>query len=247
MVKKMAQQNKYIQTVCELTDEPNSHRAVAKYVARFRNQGQSLESLAKALDIFSIIEEELAFDGGVFELGSKLIIKINSGSHPTRRRFTLAHELGHLIISSKEAKSARRCLTSNPLEAACDAVAAELLMPFDEVVGSLDKDASIDSFLAFVNHFNVSLHAAAVRIKELKIWKESIGFWKLNPSLDELWLVGKRYWNNKAVRVSLFEDGFASANFVQAELMYGDARGIHPIYVQTRKLGKNYVLALVRV
>ena len=237
------QPNKYVTFMCESTGEADPLRAIAKYVYRYRSPGMALENLAKALGVSAIVEERLPFDGGVFSEGIELTIKINSDTIPARRRFTLAHELAHLIISAGKARSARRCLKSDPLEKACDCIAAELLMPLDEARGFLEKRTSMGALLSFSDRFNVSLYAASVRIKELKAWKESIGLWKWNGSAQQLWYVGKRFWNLDELLSAACERAMKSTSAVETDVLY---EGTHTVYLKVQKLGRDHIVGFIR-
>jgi Zn-dependent peptidase ImmA (M78 family) len=237
--------NKYLTSMCKSSGEADPLRAVAIYVDEHRKPGMTLAELAKILGVSAIIEEKLPFEGGVFAEGDRLIIKVNSSSVPVRRRFTIAHELGHLIISPGNAQSARRCLASNPLERACDCVAAELLMPFHEAMGSVEGRASMFALLSFADRFKVSLHAAAVRIKELEVWKESVGLWKWNGAAEQLWYVGKRLWIDQQLLAPAFERAIHSTTVVETDVLYSDTKGPHMAYLKIQRLGKDHILAFV--
>ena len=239
------QDNAYIASMCKATGDADPLRAISKHVDRYRKPGMTLESLATTLGVSAIVEEMLPFDGGVFPDGANLIIKINSDSIPTRRRFTLAHELAHVIISVGSAGSARRCLKSNPLEDACDFLAAELLMPIDEALVFLDKRASLGALLSFSERFNVSLHAAAVRISELKVWKESIYFWKWSGSPKQLWYVGQRFWFDEEFIASVIKRAIQSRSVVETEVLCNNARGQNRRDLKVQKLGSNYALGFL--
>lgn len=238
--------NSYVASMCKSTDEADPLRAVAKYVDRYRKPGLTLENLARTLGVSAVVEEKLPFDGGVFSDGTKLTIKINSSSLPTRRKFTLAHELAHLIISQGNAQSARRCLRSTPLEQACDCVAAELLMPIDEALGSIEGHASMGALLSFADKFKVSLYAATVRIKELKVWKESIGLWRWNGSATQLWYVGKSFGIGHKLPSEVCERAMRSTSVVKTHVYGSDSSGIHPVYLKVQKLGREYIVGLIR-
>jgi Zn-dependent peptidase ImmA (M78 family) len=242
---KNPRRNNYIASICRSIGEAAALRAVAKYVDQYRRPGMTLEDIGRALGVSAIVREKLPFDGGVFSEGTELTIKINSSSIPTRQRFTLAHELGHLIISAGSTRSARRCLKSNPLEEACDCVAAELLMPMDQVRTFVEKPASMRALLSFANRFNVSINAAAVRINELKVWKESIGLWKWDGGAKQLWYVGKRFWSDKQLPSGAFEEAMRSTSSLTTDALCSDSRGTRSVDIRVQRLGRDYILGLI--
>ena len=80
-----------------------------------------------------------------------------------RRRFTIAHELGHAVI---EGLGSGRPRHGRELETICNMIAAELLLPRKVVQPFLVKPNLVALFrLAQV--FDVSLRTAAIRCKEL--------------------------------------------------------------------------------
>ena len=239
------QSNRYIASLCKVTGEAAPLHAIAKRVDQFRKPRQTIEDIAKALGVSAVVKEKLPFDGGLFSKGVDLIIKINAASIPARQRFTLAHEVAHLIISSGSARSARRCLKSDPLEQACDAVAAELLMPIDEALRFVEEGASVDALRAFSNRFNVSLDASAVRIKELNAWRESIGLWKWNGRAEQLWYVGRRFWSDQQLPSGPFEEAMRNTSVVKTYALHDDMRGVRPVDVRVQRLGRDHVLGLI--
>ena len=83
-----------------MVGETNWIRSAMVFVNRFHEVGTRLADTAYRLGVDKIVEAALPFDGGVFEDSrGSIIIKLNSLSPRTRRRFTLAHEPGHLMIS----------------------------------------------------------------------------------------------------------------------------------------------------
>ena len=56
------------------------------------------EELARKLGIVVLESPLVGCDGWVLSGSAGLIIRLNSNNPSTRRRFTLAHELGHLLL-----------------------------------------------------------------------------------------------------------------------------------------------------
>jgi Zn-dependent peptidase ImmA (M78 family) len=129
-----------------------------------------------------VVVEEKEFaeeiDGFYLRLpGAPPIIAINNSytKPPTRRRFTLAHEIGHHLLSRKISPDKRlfffdTSTTSRTImERACDRFAALLLMPeglvksyYDELAYNVEKRISIMS-----QRLGVSSWALRRRLKEL--------------------------------------------------------------------------------
>jgi predicted transcriptional regulator len=84
-----------------------------------------------------------------------------------RRRFTVAHELGHYFLHSAQGEVpliANR-LGSSPAERECNWFAAALLMPEEEFRNEVKKEGAEDEGLA--QQFGVSATAVAIRKRSL--------------------------------------------------------------------------------
>lgn len=96
---------------------------------------------AIAEDMLGLIVEQRALDVSGALLPAEREIYLNVGEAPTRRRFTLAHELGHWVCQCSSGASAPVYCRDKDLGAAADRAlereanifAAELLMPESEL------------------------------------------------------------------------------------------------------------------
>jgi Zn-dependent peptidase ImmA (M78 family) len=239
------QRNRYIQQICNAVGESEPALAISKFVSNYRHPGEEIPSICKKYGVQEILYEELPFEGGVFGEADKLVIKINRNSPPTRQKFTLAHELAHLMIASQKLKSARRSLSSAPLEIACDQVAAELLIPLSEISQLDFRNVSPSLILSLSHKFGVSLHAMALRISSLRLLRPSIGLWKWeNGSSKELWYAGKRLWVTRRPHFIAFERAMESSDCIRMKDLWESPRGFHPVLIDVRRLGKDFLLAL---
>ncbi len=122
-----------------------------------------------------------------------------SQSSVTRQRFTLAHELGHVLLMRNAqrgiAVSLRRyrgasipdTAHQDPVEeAVCNAFAAELLVPTDEIRQALsNKRVDPTDVVEMARSYNVSMQVSAKKIVRI-LGKERIGF--------SLWDCVRRKW-----------------------------------------------------
>ena len=121
--------------------------------------------------------------------GSHWVIVVNSLHHPNRKRFTVAHELGHLILHRYKTphadrgfrlRDARSSEGSVLEEIQANQFAAELLMPRSMLMRALEdtdlehapaNEDQDDNFERIVHqlsgHFRVSRQAMAVRLSSL--------------------------------------------------------------------------------
>lgn len=254
--------NKYVAAICGALGKGDTASAVETLVQPYRQAGGTLRSVALGLGAAEIIEEALPVDGAVVvDGGHRLTIRINSAHSPQRRRFTLAHEIGHLILSEFLGGKAP-CHKDSQLEDACDAVAAELLMPVGEVVPLVRNQGapSPERLKVIADYFGVSLPAAARRVHDdLMLWKHSIGLWEFKndegpggfpggvPSdmpPDEKWFVG-RLWKTKRPPFAAFHWALASSSPVRTRESIIEDSECRPFLLEVLHLGHNRLLGTV--
>lgn len=145
-----------------------------RYHQRFGGAEFPVPVEAIAEDLCGLVVEE--FDG--LEVSGMLLpserrICLNLAELPQRRRFTLAHELGHWICQAQNgASAARYCraeevgldATTKRLEREANVFAAELLMPEEEVRGVWAGDPD-----ACAEHFGVSGEAMRWRLYSFEL------------------------------------------------------------------------------
>ena len=143
-----------------------------------------VEKLAKGLGVrveFNPFDDELS--GMAFLRDGKPVIGVNANHHPNRQRFTIAHELGHILLHHRELEAAvlidknfipRNSVSAegiDPLERQANAFAAELLMPVKfvrKVLSKSARDLSDDDYLiGLAKRFRVSLAAFQFRLQSL--------------------------------------------------------------------------------
>ena len=129
------------------------------------------EKLASDLGV-SIRESPMdGCDGWCLTLDNRSIIRINSNQSPARKRFTLTHELGHLIlgIPGVVGESYEDMLSSNSSEErSVNELASELLMPTTVVRSLLPEMPVVAGTLQkLAKRANVSDLAAAIRVCNL--------------------------------------------------------------------------------
>lgn len=148
-----------------------------------------VDRLARALGARLSFEpsEDNDVSGMLFRDGTRTIIGVNAGHASTRQRFTIAHEIGHLllhpgrpIILDKLVRVNRRdsvsALASDRQEIEANQFAASLLMPRDLVASEKDrlmnKQAGItenDLVRDLATRFNVSSEAMGHRLTNLGV------------------------------------------------------------------------------
>jgi Zn-dependent peptidase ImmA (M78 family) len=140
-----------------------------------------LERVAERLGIDVYWEEFVEqIDGMYIRVpGAPPVIAVNSSylKPHARRRFTLAHEIGHHLLGRQKSDVARPFsldglkTRKTPVERACDRFAALLLMPepivrqwFDDLSANPENRVAI-----MAQRFDVSIWAMRVRLRELDL------------------------------------------------------------------------------
>lgn len=123
-----------------------------------------LDILADKLQVGPIRYEDIPFSGELRPVGERHVVVCSAQLAPSRRRFTIAHELSHAILE----KSGQNCPRTGPeLERICDILATELLMPRAEFLENAGKDPTLDGIFRLARMFETSITATALRYAEL--------------------------------------------------------------------------------
>lgn len=116
--------------------------------------------------------------------GDEAVIGVNADHHPNRRRFTIAHELGHFLLHFDRSaffldaspiffRQETTMATDHLQEREANAFAAELVMP-EAAMRALMASEPIDVFddaavKWMANRFGVSTQALVIRLTELDL------------------------------------------------------------------------------
>jgi Zn-dependent peptidase ImmA (M78 family) len=135
-----------------------------------------------------------AFEGDVsgvlYRESDRILIGVNSTHAPTRQRFTMAHEIGHLVMHEGRPVVVDRLVrvnlrdgTSNQEEIEANAFAAELLMPrrlisaqIQRLVERARPIVPQELVAELAGAFRVSLEAMSYRLENLGILDPNAGF-----------------------------------------------------------------------
>lgn len=148
-----------------------------------------VESVAERLGAqisYSPFEGDLS--GMVFRDDAKVIIGVNSLHHPNRQRFTIAHEIGHMLLHKGQEVHVDRTyrvnlrddLSSQAVsrdEIEANAFAAALLMPAEMLIEDLRGQEidceSEDQLRVLAAKYGVSLQALNLRLINLGLVSSS--------------------------------------------------------------------------
>ena len=133
-----------------------------------------VQQLAGLMGISSIVERPGHGDGRLEVERGRTKIVVRPRTAPARRRFTIAHELGHHYLRQRDVND----LAPSSEERFCNQFAAALLMPgaWTEARGAGEEDLA--TLCAFATEAEVSLSAALLRLRQLCSWRGSLLRWR---------------------------------------------------------------------
>jgi Zn-dependent peptidase ImmA (M78 family) len=190
----------------------------------------SLTPLVEYFGIAEVRERPLDRDARLVRQSGQLFIEVNSLFPPARRRLSVAHEIGHLIVDRCSGDANRSWGHEDPIiEALCNRLAGGLLAPdwalrkhFDGIAGFSDWRQSIrcSTILSAASRFGISVDAIACRVfHEMKLAQDVIAIvWRYmentNKSLSEKGVRVGSAWHAHQGRVYIPRNKTAPANSV---------------------------------
>jgi hypothetical protein len=124
-----------------------------------------LDSVGAKLGVTGFEAADLAGSGELRKDGEGLRIFYSHYLPAERRRFTIAHELGHAVLERSGSHAPRY---GKELERLCDLFAVELLMPKHVFVDVARGEVSTQQILDIARHFRTSVTATGFRFAELR-------------------------------------------------------------------------------
>ncbi len=125
-----------------------------------------IHSLAAWLDAAGVLVEQdfgpaARVDGLSQWSGAYPIVLVNSAAPPDRKRLTLAHELGHLVLHTS--------YVDEHVEDQANEFAAELLMPADEIRPMVRQRLTLPRLVELKRYWGVSIQAIVERAYRLGV------------------------------------------------------------------------------
>jgi Zn-dependent peptidase ImmA (M78 family) len=153
-----------------------------------------LGRLASLRGVTDVLKKNMTCDG-VISATSKgsYIIHVNRDQPESRRRFTVAHELGHTFFFDVDPSIRERVRDSNldtvsrsdPEELLCNYAAAEILMPRKQFASTIQETGpSAEAFVRLSKRFNVSIQASTRRALQLIPLKLVVAQWEYDSAAD---------------------------------------------------------------
>jgi uncharacterized protein DUF955 len=132
-----------------------------------------LDQMSRLWTDLRISTEPLGREGYLVDLGAQgAELIVNSEDPPTRRRYTIAHELGHWMLKQLTGSTRQRRNTAPdlPSEHWCNEFASALLMPSSWLIEDLRRNRISglpDSILSLPKKYNVSSEAFRFRVSSV--------------------------------------------------------------------------------
>lgn len=144
-----------------------------------------IETLAERMGVLDITYADLVEDGHLEYEPGHTRIRIRNDLGDARRRFTIAHELGHPLLLDPRTRVVvhRTKYNSSNQERLCDEIAAALLLPADwiaECYASRTHNLSTVRHLAQVT--GKSRSAVVARLQQVLSWPEIPLRWRFDKS-----------------------------------------------------------------
>jgi IrrE N-terminal-like domain len=140
-----------------------------------------LGAVAGALGVDRIETAQMTEEGRLEQRAGQVSIFLRAGASAPRRRFTLAHELGHLVLADPHRDFTAHRMWSRPdrEERFCDEFAASLLMPRDWIVAEFaGRPQNLATVRDLATATGASMSASVVRLRELLNWRRSLLYWR---------------------------------------------------------------------
>lgn len=113
------------------------------------------------------IDQDSSFSGTCTKVGGLLVIVVNSNMCSERKRLTIFHELGHLLM---------KCAEGVDVEKMCNVFANEVLIPSDRfkgVIGETRHDISLVELRSVQREYGISVDALMTKAAQLGIVSQS--------------------------------------------------------------------------
>ena len=149
-----------------------------------------LATVETAADIpVAVVRWPEHIDGVCWRGGDAVVLWVNGTRPAVRRRFTLAHELGHVRCGHDHKLPVETYKTlggqdTDSREVQANAFAAQFLMPADAICDHVTSKPTLEDVVTIAARFGVSTIAALYRLNTLKLVTEK-RFTRLKREIDE--------------------------------------------------------------
>lgn len=151
------------------------------HVLTARGLPVEVDDLARSLGVDEIVHATGIIEDGRLERRSGHVrVVLSARGSEQRRRYTLAHEIGHLLLADPQRDTiARRMTSDDEVERFCDSFAAALLLPKELLEAEYrSRPQALKTVRRLTAQCDVSLAAATVRLNEVAGWSNALLHWK---------------------------------------------------------------------
>jgi Zn-dependent peptidase ImmA (M78 family) len=154
-----------------------------------RSAPVDLLRVAQHLDVEVLQEACTGPDGRLGIHERRAVIQVSARGSKRRRRFTIAHELGHAYLLHPARKlSGVTCGRWSDVELFCNDFAASLLLPRQWLTNAVARrEASLTTLRHIARIADVSLPAASLRLLRSGLWPHALVEWRLGRAGWWLW------------------------------------------------------------
>ena len=159
-------------------------RVLSEALATFSGTLPDLRAIASGLGVHRIIRRPLEVADGarvdamLIPTEPGYVVALNQNASEQRQRYSLAHEIGHLVLLKQAQYEGRhdqgqsaiytRSHSDRKEERLCEEIAAELLMPADLFAQRMSElGYSLDYIATLSDEFRTSITSSAIRYQEL--------------------------------------------------------------------------------
>lgn len=153
-----------------------------------------LERVASFQGVREVMTVDMPSAGRLVPRGDGFVIEVRRDDPPPRRRFTIGHEIGHLLIPSYRQNpdvvvdlntGAYSSRLDQALETLCDIAAAELTMPMDLFgPAAAECTCTLNTIVQLRTEFNGSWIATLRRLVETNLWPSAMVVWSLDRNVS---------------------------------------------------------------
>ena len=155
--------------ICRFVGAPTVEKAITELGHRLlngvRTRPTDLEAIFPRVGVEAcIIDRTMLMSGELRRCADGLLIALSSHESSNRRRFTIAHEIGHAVFEKTGPYVPRR---GHELEEICDRIAVELLIPEWELRTTVRTPITIGQLSRTAELFQASLTMTALRVRRV--------------------------------------------------------------------------------
>jgi|SRR5579872_3209240 len=225
--------------ICQFAGVAHVEGAVIEVARRLlhgvRKCPTDLDAIFSRVDIERcIIDPQMLISGELRRTDQGFVIACSPHEPVRRRRFTIAHEIGHAVLEKTAPYVPHH---GRELESICDRIATEILVPRDELQVTIRQPITLREVARIAAIFEASLTTTALRCVEL--FDLIVGQYEA-PDID--WLFTPMGVSQGAIRVQiaslLKEHAFTQRGEIECPIQIG--RGNHQeMYLQWRSTGRH--------